>query len=167
MPIGLYRWRHTHEDQRGYSPHTCSILHNERVERALTAPPTDWMHIPATLFMKQGCALWCMSWCTSFLLKCSKSPAGACLLGPLRYSACYLTVEQRSLTDAEIERRERTREAQIPANPDLNSSLIFTTAKVQYQPLFSLSMKHVSYFIKRYTSVMSTDIFCSTIYGNV
>lgn len=50
----------------------------------------------------------------------------------------YQAVEQRSLTDAEIEKRERTREAQIAANPDFSSSLVLTTAEVPYQPLFSL-----------------------------
>lgn len=49
----------------------------------------------------------------------------------------YLVVEQRSLTDAEIEKRERTREAHNAADPHFSSSLIFPTEKVQYHPIFS------------------------------
>ena len=42
----------------------------------------------------------------------------ACMLGPLRYSLSRYSspsVEQRSLTDAAIEKRERTRRRQIAA----------------------------------------------------
>lgn len=52
----------------------------------------------------------------------------------------YLAVERRSMTDAEIERRERTRQAQIAAFLDFISSFIFTTTKVQYQPTFVFSV---------------------------
>ncbi len=67
----------------------------------------------------------------------------------------YQAVEQRSLTDAEIEKRERTREAQIATNPDFSCSLIFTTAKVHLSTIFSL----FSLFLLS----MSAVVFCELL----
>lgn len=91
--------------------------------------PTLCPRLATPLFIKWGCSLHCTTWCAFPLLKCSEANSLCLPARSITVLHSFLSVEQSSLTDAEIEKRESTRECcksiveQSPNSPQKRYSI--------------------------------------------